>query len=406
MNEIDFNLDHLNCPILKLVVSFKNSQIHKCSILYEELEVFENLFKILIGQNQDKQIMDWNNILFKLGLNLRSYDVQSNNLITKKSKPYVKKIIRSISLICAIKMLIIALSSKDLKPYLIELQLFLNYENKIYFIGLGMVEFGFYLSYSFWMRLNENDELFERLNFLFISEFKKLFKYYDQHYDLNRSSTILILKRSKFYRSLILPLSSSFSSFTFLFVSRCFYGSFNDVNVIYFFTFGLVLTIITLFNYFIYITYIIIQISLLFLSVDFMIIRLNAIEQMILDHFKIKRIDSISNFTNNEESTDFKKQSSKILKIPEILKTLNSFLIQFKSINYIFDTTISKIMLGSHIAMMSLPYYLIFSNNSIQVKLYLTLATVSWVLFTFSISFYNDKLKNKVNYDCFIQKID
>lgn len=329
--------------------------------------------------------MDWNDYLFNFGLTLGHFDLKSNNLIVNKNKLLQNRLLTLISLICAIKMTIIVLNFwiSNLKLYLMDIYIFNEIDQRTLDIGIAIFQIGFYFSYSDWTRMGKNGKLFKILRFFFISDYEELCEFYEVHYNLDEKSTVLFLKKSTFYRSFICPFLIVYNLFFIAIVSRCYYNSYDEVNLIYFLTIGLFLNVITIINYLNWAIFLSTMFVLLYLSVQFMKLRLIKIEKMIFNNFKNKSTKNLSNLEQIENKD-------------QILKTLNEFVYQFEDINHLFDSTLSKNVLGLYIGFFAFPYFLIFLDNPIQIKTFIGFLTFVTFLFCASISLQNDILKRQV----------
>ena len=330
---------------------------------------------------------EWNDHFLKFWMNLGYYDTRT--LQIERRRLIVNRFILINLLICSIKMFIytifINLFSIDLRPYLIEMFIFNANDQKHADIGLSIIHFGFFLSFFFWTKLNRNAKMLMNLNFLFLFNLKETCKYFNQHYQLDKKSTQLFLSRSYFYRSFIKPLTIFYFIACIFFIFRCLYQAYCTVSLVYFLFACLFLAAITLLNYLFILAILCTNTVLVYLSVEFLIIRLKMINKTIISKFKriVKRLKSNKPIKLNKKN----------LSTFKTLSTLNNFASQFKEIDYILDSIISRILIGFYIGLAVLPYFLIFSETAYYIKLLIgSLAFLSNLL-CFSISIYNDNLK-------------
>ena len=327
--------------------------------------------------------MDWNTYL-----GLGYYDVKTSSLKILKNRLIVFRILEIIALFCAVKLFIIVLNvwSSDLKLYLIDVYFFDGDEQRLLDVGIA-VQFGFFYSFIFWTNLSKNMNRLRSLNFLFIPNLKDLCDYCKENYGLNRRSTELLVEKSSSYRSLMFPTIASFQVFLTFFIFRCAYLSYFKVNLIYFLSLVIILTLVTIINHMIIIVFLITGFGITYLVIEFLVIRLKTINKILSKKFKKK-----VNFTRpTANSIKFKKQKNS-----KVLRILNDFVIQFEEINFILDSAISKMLAGIYLGFIGFPYFIIFSENLILIKLGIGIFAATFTLLCFSISFYNDSMKRQV----------
>ena len=297
-------------------------------------------------------------------------------------------LIRFIVFFSAFKYAIILLATwlgyPDLKLILIELYLLDENLQKFFDIGILGTQLGVYLGYSYGIGLDEKASTLDSFKFLLVPDNPKDLSRYKQRYQLDRRSTDKFLSVYRFACLCIRLLIVAYSSFFLAVVLRCLYHSFYTVCLTYFLSIGLPLSVPTLIAYLLLTVYSVSRFVLLPLSAEFLIHRLRAINALICKRFTKTEPVSVSKL---------RKQRAKLLRA---LHHLNDFCQQFQSINTVLDKSLSMLMAGVYSILFVLPFFVVFIENDLSIRLgFAILASVNY-MFCFSFSICNDRLRRQV----------
>lgn len=329
--------------------------------------------------------MDQENYLIRSYLSFGHFDSPNDEQMSKRTRSFVDCLIKLTVLLNASK-LCIMLWRSDLKLFLVELFLFDQHYQKLLDVGVAFIQIGYLCSFVYWSSLNKQPELRRCFDFLFISDLKELSKTYGKRYNLERKATETFLSKYRLFCSFLGPGIAGYAAFVFIGVLRCLYNSYPVVSPAYFYCVCLPLSAVTTITYLLMDWFIITKYILVFLSAEFSMLRVKAIEQMIRKRFA-RRLPSANG------SMKFGKERPATFKI---LYALNDFARQFKQMNQILDSSLSKIILGDFIAFYALPYFIVFAENPLVIRLSIcAMIFASYLLFC-AISFYNDRLRKQV----------
>lgn len=334
--------------------------------------------------------MNWNKYLMTSHMILGYYDVHRAQLTIDRSKLITSRIIRFVILLCAIKMVIIATNSRilNIKFYLIETQVLSESDQKIMDIGVAVIQIGFFFSFSYLMRLNQNIELLRSFNFLFVLNSKDLYQYYSQNYGLDRRSVEKFAARFNMFYPFLGPILIAYNGFFVFCILRCLYNSYYYVGPGYF-PVALFLASITILTYVIMSFFFATGFMMVYLSAELAILRLKSINKTISKRFVQK-----AHLMSTADPIKVRKQRAGIQKIFE---SLNSFFTQFSEMNCILDSLLSQVIIGLYVGFYGFPYFIIFSEIPLGVRLFLCFLTALTSLLAFSIPLYNEQLKKEVS---------
>ena len=312
-------------------------------------------------------------------------------LTIDRSKLITSRIIRLVIFICAIKMAIIASNVwvLNIKLYLIETHILSESDQKIMDIGVAMIQTGFYFSFSYLIRLNQNIDLLRSFNFLFVLNSKDLYRYYSQNYQLDKRSVEKFVARFNLFYPFLGPILISYNGFFAFGILRCLYNSYFYVSSTYFFGVSLLLASITMLTYILMSFFFATGFMMVFLSTELAILRLKAINKKISKRFVQK-----AHLTSTANPIKVRKQRAGVHKI---FKSLDDFFRQFNEMNSILDSLLSRVLIGLYVGFYGFPYFIIFADISIGIRLFLCFLTSLTSLLAFSISFYNDRLQKEVS---------
>lgn len=321
-------------------------------------------------------------------LNFGQFDLFSPQNSWKKRRASINRLIRLIAFFNAVKFIFINLAAfvgfPELKLYLIELYMFDGDYQKLVDVGLGIAFIGFYAGFTYWCTLDEKLSSLESFRFLLVPDTKDLHRY-RQRYHLNQQS---IDKFVKFYRLVCLCLRlfvTGYFIFSLGTVLRCLYESFYFVSFSYFLSVGLFLGLITLVAWLLFFLFLIPKFILVLLSTEFLVLRVKALDTLIFSRFLKTKLTTISN------PIKFRKQ-----KADKVLRRLNDFCRQFKEINSVLDSSLSGIMLGIYICLLVIPFFLIFVEITLEMRLLVCVLIQADYLFCSSFFFCNDRLGRQV----------
>lgn len=332
--------------------------------------------------------MDLNSPLIKSYFSFGHFNFRQDGQ-PKRSKLLLNWAIKLVIFVNAAKLAIIALNVKipNLKFWLLEMYMFEERDQKVVDIGMTVIQFGLCACFSYWISLNGNVNVLSCFNFLFISDYKALCRYYRKHYHLDLALTEKFLARYRLFSRFLRPTLVIYGSFLVGLVSRCLFASYYTVGSTYFLRVSPFLFLCTITTYLIMDFYGIPKFLLVFLSGEFLLLRVRAIDRLVFSRFK-----RVGHFAAN--LTKFNKSRPKTFKV---LFALNDFARQFKAINDILDSSLSRMLLGAYFAQFGLPYFIVFVENSHAVRLFVTLMAISTALLCYSISLMNDLLRRRAS---------
>ena len=289
--------------------------------------------------------MDPNNPLTK---SFDQFD-QNPGRLSRRSRLVLNALIKLIICISAVKLFAILVSAqKPLKLYLIETYVFDERQQHVLDIGLFYVHIGHYLSFSYWTNLTVRQ--LECFSFLFFfSNFDDLCRHYQRRYSLDRTSTKIFVSKYRLFTSFVRPIAVAYAGFLVGTVLRCSYKSYHTLGLDYFLSFGIVLTVITSASYVLVDLFAVTKYVLVYVSCEFLFLRLRAINQMVCGFF-IRKTKSSFSCPNN--LIKFDKLNPITAKM---LHSLNDVARQCKEINAVLDNSTSKMILGVYIALLGLP---------------------------------------------------
>ena len=335
--------------------------------------------------------MDWNKYLVNSCMLLGYYDVQRTYMAIERSKLITSHIIRLIIFINAIKMAIIALNVwvPNLKLYLIEGYILAEKDQKQLDIGIAAVQIGFYFSYSYLIRLNQNIEQLKCFNFFFLLNSNDLYQYYSRHYNLSKKDTDEFRRKFNFFFPFLGPILIFYNAFLGVGILRCVYFSYHYVSPTYFFTACLLLAMITAITYGVMAFFFSTGFIMIFLSAELLILRLKAINRSICKQFRRN-----AHLASPSDPIKIRRQRAGVRRI---LHSLDNFFRQYSEINSILDWLLSRLMLGLYIGFYGFPYFMVFAEIPMGIRLFLTALIFLTSLLAFSIPIYNSKLKKEAS---------
>lgn len=186
---------------------------------------------------------------------------------------------------------------------------------------------GAYRSYYCYKYLNSDLKVLKNLDFLFINDFKELVN----KYELDRDSTRKFLKRIKIYTAFMNFIIICFKIFFSILVGRCIYFfTIPTVGLTYYFTIGLIFIPVTFSSFFNLTECAFKFYTLIFTTIEFLILRIYSLEKMVLKEFNMS---SLSVLPKNRTVVKDKRNPKSL----RVLKKLNEFILNFKNIDPIFD---------------------------------------------------------------------
>ena len=334
-----------------------------------------------------------NQVLANNFLNFGNFSLFNPQLSTRK-RFLLNRLIKLVLLFNAIKIIVIFLSTwlagqPNLRMFLIEAVLFDENYQRVFDVGISLVHVGFFHCFSFWINLNAKSKSLESFRFLFISHPKDLYQSYRQRYQLDRALTDQFLAVYRLFFRFLTPVIFAFSAFLFVVVGRCYYQSFYVVSLAHFLSSGLLLFAITISAYLLMVVFVVPRFVLVLLSTEFLILRAKAIERLLFDRFPKTKISS---------KWRLHKLSKQTESIAEVLALINNFFRQFKEINFVLDSSFSRILFGAGFILFAIPYFLVFAKNEIEMKLLLSATCFAVFSLCFSISIYNDRLRRQASH--------
>ena len=317
------------------------------------------------------------------------FDLFESSNFLKRKRSTVNRLIKLLIFFNALKIIVVLFGewfALDLKAYLIELYLFSDDQQKLIDLGLSFVHIGFCVGFSYWSSLNEKVSPLESFRFLLIHHAKDRNRY-GKRYALDRTST------NKFFTAYELGclfLQSTVVAYFFLLglaILRCLVRSFYGVSLLYFLSISLPLSVITFVGYILMALYASSKFILVLLSTEFLILRVKAIDRLICNRFKRTELTSII------LPMKLGKQKSPARKI---LYLLNDFCRQFKEVSLVLDKSLSPAWVGGFTVLFVIPFFLVFVETALGIRLLLAVLTVAVYLFCSLNSICNDRLSRQV----------
>ena len=336
--------------------------------------------------------MDLNNQTFVRNfLNFGNFTLFNLQLSPKK-RSLLNCLIKLILFINAAKTIAICLGSwlarsSVLRMYLIDALLFEANYQRLFDVGFSLVNVGLFVSFRYWSNLNAKINSLESFNFLFIS--KDLYRYYRQRYRLDKELSDKFLATYRLFSFLYSPIITAYDIFVFTVVARCFYNSFYTVSLAYFLSVGLFFFVLTVTAYLLLNVFVVSRFFLVLLSTEFLILRAKAIDRLLFNKILKTKLSS------NRPLIKSRKRQKSLL---GALRLIDDFFRQFRQINSVLDSLFSKILLGAYLILFGIPYFLIFAQNQLEMKLLLSAISVTVFSLCFSISVYNDRLRKQASY--------
>ena len=321
-------------------------------------------------------------------LSFGQFDFFNPGSVLVRRRAFLNRLISVVVFLNAFKLLLIVFSAwlghLEVKLYMIEMFLFDESRQKYFDIGISIIQIGLFLSLSYWADLDRKTNTLESFSFLLINDGSNNAHQCRQRY-LDKESTDKFIRVYRFACRLLQLVTSAYHIFFLGTIPFCLYKSFYAVSRIYFFSAGLLFGLITVMAYLILTLFLPSKYFLAFLSTEFTILRLQAIETLIRGRFV--------NTASASRPIQLRRDDSDLLKARHLL---NDFCRQFKEINSVLDTTISGMVLGVFITLFFIPYFLVFGDNTLLIKIFIALGVTIDYLCCSSFSIYNDRLRRQV----------
>lgn len=305
---------------------------------------------------------------------------------SKTERIILNRLIKLVILINALKLIVIVLAAwfgfLDIKFYLIEM--FDENHQKWIDVGVSIVQVGLLSGFSYWTSLDKKIGLLESFSFLLITETNDL----RQHYHLDKQSADKFIKRYHLSCLLLKSILTLYSIFFLGVITRCYYHCLHIASLTYFLSIGLLFWMITLTGYLFLELFIMSNFILVLLSTEFLVLRIKAINTVVCDNF------SKTDLADFSRAVKLRRQKANTLKV---LRILNDFCQQFREINSVLDPVFSVVLIGVYFNMFILPYFLLFVNIELGIRLFSCLLAVVVYLLCFSFSLCNDRLRGQVS---------
>ena len=244
--------------------------------------------------------------------------------------------------------------------YLIELCTGEGFAQSALYFGIASIHLATGYSYYYWAYLNSDANRMQCLNFLFIPNTNDLCNYYD----LDLKSTKDYLKKADKIRYLIIFFIFSIQFVIFAFVGRFYYLSFFKINFILFIFVSTPCAILTFMAFHCQIFKLFAIYGLLFTAMHFLSLRASNVSKKILKSTQKYQLQS-----RKVNSNEF-----------ELIKEINSIILQFKDANKIFDSCITFVYLNVLICSFIFPSFL-FVNFSFPIKILIICLNVTGLYF-------------------------
>ena len=282
-------------------------------------------------------------------LNFGQFDLFNPQSYFTSNRIFINRLMRVVVFINAFKLILIVFGAwfghPELKLYLFEMYMFDESRQKIFDIGISILNINFYFAVSYWANLNEKTATLECFDFLLISELKDLDRY-RQRYHLDKQSTDKFRSVYRIARLLLKLIIAVYLFFLTMTISLCLYHSFYTVSFSYFLSVGLLLWAITLTSYLFLTLYMPSKFILAFLSIEFLILRVKAIDRLICNRFIKGKLISIGK--------PIRLRKGKFDKL-DVLQLLGDFCRQSKEISLVLDSSLSGILMGLFFTLFFMP---------------------------------------------------
>lgn len=323
--------------------------------------------------------MDYNDYLLKFTwLPIGRYNFYDKTVNRERLRVVVNRIFVIINIFCGIKGLYIVLSPNPKTIfYLSELYIMDNNIQKSFHVGLSALHFLTGYMYYYWAKMDATS--LECLNHLFIPDFKNFCKYY---YGLDPMLAKEFLHKAKRIKSLI---NINVVCFQIAFVTvliRCCAISGITLGLNSFFFISLPFFVVTLISYQCLIWAFLSIFILMFTTMEFLILRTKDLSKKI--KILVRLVDNRTN------------QGKRERKVREIIKIINSFILQYKNANSIFDDLISYIYVNVLVSAFVFPSFIFIVpsiNTKILIGVFYFIGVFGSVIF---ITVFNDQFITKV----------
>lgn len=322
-------------------------------------------------------------------LNFGQFDLFNPRVSSKRQT--INCLIKLVVFFSSFKMILIVsaawLGFVNLKLYAIELYLFEEEYQKVFDLGYSMLHLGLGIGFNYWSRLSEKRSSLKSFRFLLILDAKDPYQF-AKRYQLDKQSTERFITTYRHACLLMRLFLAAYSAFALATISRCLYHSFHHVNLVYFLSVSLALGVICQIEYQIMIAFVIPKLILILLSTEFLILRVKCLNTLISNRFLRTKRSSIS------RSMMLRKRKEIAL---QALHLLDDFCRQFHEINSVQDSAISVCFLGGLMIIFVIPYFLVFVENRLSIRLFLSaMIVVSYLVFSLFFV-YNDRLAREVH---------
>ena len=303
----------------------------------------------------------------------------------------LNRLIRLIVFFNAVKVALIALAAwfgyLDLRLWLIEMFLFDEQYQKFIDVAILMLQMGIHLGYDYWVGLSEKSAALKSFRFLVVPDDPRARSRYGRLYDLDQQSTNKFLAIYRLACTMQRLIVAVYSIFVAAVITRCLYHSFYAVSFAYFLSAGLLLWVVTIVAYLFLVVFAISVFVLVLLSTEFFIYRLRSTNTWLSKSFATA--DSI-----RQSSKRLKKQQRAAL--IKVLCFLGEFCQHFEEINCFLDCSISTFLVGLYCNLFVIPFFLLFVENELSIRLFFSLTCTVSYTFCFSFTICNDRLQRQV----------
>lgn len=222
-------------------------------------------------------------------INFGQFDLFNPKPLPKRKQMALIGLIKVITFFNFLKLAAIVLAAwsgfLNLKFYLIEFYLFNENYQKFVDVAILILQIGFYSGFSFCSRLNENVSSLESFRFLLIFDPYKdridYSRFKQKKYHLDKNQIAQFLSAYRLACRLLKLLAILYSIFALATISRCLFHSFYVVSLAYFFSFCLLLWVISLISYVLLILYVLNKFLLVPICTKFLVLRLEAIDTLL-----------------------------------------------------------------------------------------------------------------------------
>ena len=287
--------------------------------------------------------MDYNSYVFFTLMLLGRYDFYNKKVHISQTRKAINRFLIFVNVFCGLKAaLILFIPHRDAIFYLIELYIAEGYAQTSFTFAIISVHLATGYSYYYWSYLNSDVNRMQCLKFLFIPNINDLCNCYNLDLKLTKN----YLKKAKKIVYFIIILIFAFEIGFFTFVGRCYYLSFFKVNLIVFIFVSTPCTLMTFITSHCVVFGLLTTYGFLFTTMDFLALRAQNVSRKILN-FKFKK-------GNTDEF--------------ELIKEINSIVLQFKDANDFFDSCITFVYLNVLMAAFLFPVFL-FMDISFLLKI-------------------------------------